>query len=288
MQVGEIEVYNVMDDSTEGPDIGELLKGKLINNRTIQYEAGIPFFDYDLKHGFVNKGDLLLFGGVKITQDLSDPYPVLRFSIRNLGEKEIIAVRAKISDFQLPYTFGISTDSPLNPSKYEMMSRYTSWYDPARGNVTGYTPNEGEEYTVEIIVKFKDSSSQVFTRTGIFELKRAYSIATVAGSEHIFFRKPDLLRYRFREGGSVSLSFRNDWWVGSLQEIDNLQLYLDEYKLWDEDIQIEPTEYFTVTVHIPFAPVLNQKYDVTLVAHSTSGLNSTYTVPTLCQFIKIH
>jgi hypothetical protein len=241
---------------------------------------------HDFDYGFVNRGDLLLFGGGRITQYLNDPYPVLRFSIRNLGEKEVIAVRAKINGFLLPYTFGVSTDSPIEPSKYEAMSRYTSWYDPAIVNVSGYVPADGEEYTVEVTVKLSDYSSQVFTETGIFELK-GYAAAFVVGSERVYFREPDLLSYGLRGGGSVSLSFRNVWWVGSLQEINRLQLYLDESKLWDEDVYIDSTDYFSVTVHVPFNLVPGKEYDVTLVAYSATGLNSTYTVPTMCQFHRI-
>lgn len=287
VDVGEMTTYRVLDEYAEDFDIGDLLKGKLLNNKTIIYEPGIPFFMHDFDYGFVNRGDLLLFGGGKITQDLSDPYPVLRFSIRNLGEKEVIAVRAKINDFVLPYTFGVSTDSPIEPSKHEAMSRCTSWYDPATGNVSGYIPADGEEYTVEVTVKFEDYPSQVFTRTDVFELEKGYSDATVGGFERVFFWEPDLLSFGIRKGGSLSLSFRNEWWIGSPQTINRLQLYVDENKLWDEDIRIEPADYFAVTVHIPFDLVPEQEYDVTLVAHSTTGLNSTYTVSTMCQFHRI-
>jgi len=287
VDVGEMTTYRVLDKYAEDFDIGDLLKGKLLDNKTITHEPGIPFFMHDFDYGFVNRGDLLLFGDGKIIQDLSDPYPVLLFSIRNLGEKEVIAVRARINDFVLPYTFGVSTDSPIQPSKYEAMSRYTSWYDPATGNVSGYIPADGEEYTVEVTVKFEDYSIQVFTLTDIFELEKGYSIASVGGFERVFFREPDLLSLGIRKGGSVSLSFRNDWWVGSPQKLNRLQLYVDENMLWDEDIRIKFADYFAVTVHIPFDLVPGQEYEVTLVAHSTTGFNSTYTVPTICQFHRI-
>ena len=287
VSIGEIEAYRVLDKYADDFDVGDLLEGKLLGNKTISHEPGIPFFEHDWDYGFVNRGDLLLFGGGRITREPNDPYPVLRFSIKNLGEIEVVAVRVKINDFILPYTFGVSTKSPIEPSKHSAMSRYTSWYDPATGNVSGYIPADGDEYTVEITVKFNDYSTQVFTRTDIFETEKGVSIATVAGSERVYFREPDLLYLGFDKGGSVSLSFRNEWWIDSLQEIDHLELYIDDKKLLGEDIQIKPTNYFSVTVHIPFDPVQGKIYDVTLVAHSTTGLNSTYTAPTLCQFIRI-
>jgi len=287
VSIGEIEAYRVLNKYARDFDVGDLLKGKLLGNKTISHEPGVPFFEHDWDYGFVNRGDLLLFGGGRITREPDDPYPVLRFSIKNLGEKEVTAVRAKINDFELPYTFGVSTKSPIAPFKHSAMSRYTSWYDPATGNVTGYIPSNGEEYTVWVTVKFDDYSTQVFTRTDIFEMEKGLSISTVAGSKRVYFREPDLLRLGVGKGGSVSLSFRNVWWVDSLQEIDRLELYIDDRMLWGEDIRIEPTDYFSVTVHIPFDTVPGKRYDVTLVAHSTTGFNSTYTVPTLCQFIRI-
>ncbi|MBN2336276.1 hypothetical protein JXL21_12010 [Candidatus Bathyarchaeota archaeon] len=287
VSIGEIEAYRVLDKYADDFDIGDLLKGKLLGNKTISHEPGVPFFEHDWDYGFVNRGDLLLFGGARITRELNDPYPVLRFSIKNLGGKEVTAVRAKINEFELPYTFGVSTESPIEPSKHSTMSRYTSWYDPETGNVTGYIPSDGEEYLVEVTVKFDDYSTQVFNRTNIFETEKGCSIATVVGSERVYFREPDLLSLGLSKGGSVSLSFRNVWCVDSLQEIDRLALYIDNRIAWDEEIHIKPTKYFAVTVHIPFDIVSGQKYDVTLVAHSTTGLNSTYTVPTLCQFHRI-
>jgi len=288
VSIGEIEAYRVLDKYAENFDVGDLLKGKLLDNKTISHEPGVPFFEHDWDYGFVNRGDLLLFRGGRITRELDDPYPVLRFSIKNLGEKEVVAVRAKINDFKLPYTFGVSTESPIAPSKHSTMSRYTSWYDPATGNVTGYIPTDGDKYTVQVTVKFDDHSTQVFSQTNIFETEKGCSICTVAGSEHVYFREPDLLYLGFGKGGSVSLSFRNVWWVDSLQEIDRLELYIDDRMLWGEDIHIKPANYFSVMVHIPFAPVQGKTYDVTLVAHSTTGFNSTYTVPTKCQYIRIH
>jgi len=288
VSIGEIEAYRVLDKYAEDLDVGDLLKGKLLDNKTISHEPGVPFFEHDWDYGFVNRGEMLLFGGGRITRELDDPYPVLRFSIKNLGGKEVVAVRAKINDFELPYTFGVSTESPIAPSKRSAMSRYTSWHDPATGNVTGYIPSDGEEYTVEVTVKFDDYSIQVFNRTDIFETEKMGSINTLCGFERVHFREPDLLYLGFGKGGSVSLSFRNEWWVDSLQEIDRLELYIDDRMLWGEDIHIKPANYFSVTVHIPFGPVQGQIYDVTLVAHSTTGFNSTYTVPTKCQYYRIH
>ena len=287
LTVGEIEIYDIQDVDAEDFEIGDMIKGRIIYNKTIEHESGIPFFENDDKYGYVNKGFLLLFEGGWISQTLSDPYPVLQFNLRNLGENEVIAVRAKINNFQLPFTFDISTDSPLEPSNYKSLSRYISWYDPSTGDTAGYKPEDGEAYTVEITVKFEDSPPQFFTREGVFQLERVGCIATIAGFERLYFHEPDLISKGPLSGGTVSTSFRNDWWSGSPQDIDRLQIYIDDSVIMDENIHIEFTDYFALSVHIPFDIIPLKHYDVTLVAHSTTGLNSTYTISTLCQFHSI-
>ena len=60
-------------------------------------------------------------------------------------------------------------------------------------------------------------------------------------------------------------------------------IHLDENRLRDEDTLIEAPDY-SVTAHTPFDPAPGEEYDVTLAAHSTTGLNSTHTAPTTCQY----
>ena len=287
LTVGEIGIYHIQDREAEDFDIGDLVKGRIMYNKTIEHEPGIPFFENDNKYGFVNTGYLLLFEGGWISQTLSDPYAFLQFNLRNLGENEVIAVRAKINNFQLPFTFDISTDSPLEPGNYKYLSRYVSWYDPSTGGTAGYKPEDVEAYTVEITVKFEDSPPQVFTRESVFQLEGGCSACLIAGNERLYFREPDLISKGPRNGGTVSTSFRNNWWSGLPQDIDRLQIYIDDSVIMDENIHIEFTDYFALSVHIPFDIIPLKHYDVTLVAHSTTGLKSTYTVPTLCQFHSI-
>ncbi len=285
VSIGEIEAYRVQDKYAEDFDVGDLLKGKLLGNKTISHEPGVPFFEHDWDYGFVNSGDLLLFGGGGIKHDLSKPYPSLSFSIKNLGAKEVIAIRARINELDLPYTFGVSQDSPLEPSRGESFSCYTAWYSPG-GGTGGYVPEDGEEYTVTVTVKFSDYSTRTFTKSGVYrEEDNTGSICFMVSRSYVYFQ-PDLLLLGRGLGGSLSLSFRNEW-SRTNQSIEELELYLEDTLVWGEPVSISRAKYFAVTVHIPFDPVPGKIYDVTLMAHSATGLNSTYTVPTLCQFIRI-
>ena len=299
--VGDIMVYNLHENSID-IDAGDYVKGKLTGNLTLLTELIIPFFQYDYHEGFMISGDFLLFSGGGISNDLSKPFPTLRFVIKNLGDMEIIAVRAMINELYLPYTFGVSENSPLRPSRQESYSRYTAWYEPG-GGTGGYLPIDGEEYNITVTVKFSDLSTQTFTMSGVFKESGIGSIELMMSRGCLFFREPDLLWLGLGEGSALSLSLRNEWRKKSDQEITNdiyqvgknymqtverLELYLEDTLVWEEDIRIEPSRYFAATVHVPRELVPGHTYDVTIVAHSQEGLNSTYTVPTLCQYIRIH
>jgi len=283
-EVGDIVEYLIHINGTN-INAGDYLKGKLVGNMTLVQESRIPFFQYDYNYGFVISGDLLLFGG-GITHDLTDPYPTLRFSIKNLGEKEIIAIRARINELDLPYTFGLSNDNPLRPLRSESFSHYSAWYTPG-GGVGGYFPMDGEEYTVTVTVKFSDYSTQTFTRSDVFRESNFGSIRFRVGRNYLFFNEPDLLWLGLGEGGSLNLCFRNEWYKGSSQIVEYLELYLEDILVWEEDVRVSPSKYFAITVHVPFELVPGQNYNVTLVAHSVEGLNSIYSRSTLCQYIRI-
>src|SRR4030042_1773955 len=232
---------------------------------TLIQESLTPFFQYDFNDGFMISGDLLLFSGGGIKHDLSDPYPTFMFSIRNLGEKKIIAIRARINELDLPYTFGVSNDNPISHSRSESFSRYTAWYTP--GGADGYLPVDGEEYTVTVTFKFSDYSTQTFTRSGVFTEGTIGSIRSGVGRGYLFFNEPDLLSLGLGKGGSLSLSFRKQWYTGSSQTVDHLELYLKDTLVWEEDIRVRPAGYFDVTVPVPFEIVPEQHYNVTMVAH---------------------
>ena len=299
-EVGEIMEYYISNKDID-IEAGDYLQGKLSENCTITNLLITPFFQYDYHEGFTICGDLLLFSGGKITNDLTDPYPSLKFNIKNLGSKEIIAVRATVNDVILPYTFGVSQDSPLRPSREESFSRYTAWYVPG-GGTGGFLPLDGEGYNVSVTVRFSDLSTQTFTRSDVFKEGGIGSIRFMISKGYIFFSEPDLLWLGLDEGASLSLSFRNVWYKKPEQEtanvtikvgenygqtVERLELYLQGSLVWEEDVRIEPSRYFATTIHVPRDLTPGQIYDVTMVAHSQQGLNSTYTVPTLCQYIRI-
>ena len=304
-EVGDIMEYRISDSDFE-VDVGDCLQGKLTENMTLVEESIVPFFEYDYNDGFVLSGNLLLFSGGRIDHDLSNPFPRLSFGIKNLGEKEVIAIRARINELELPYTFEVSQDSPLRPSRGETFSCYTAWYTPG-GGTGGYVPKDDEEYTVTVTVKFSGYSTRTFTSSSIYKEGTMGSICFLVGRNYVHFGKPDLLRLGHGLGGSLSLSFRNEWnrlndergneiisidalnsSSRSIQTIEELKLYLEDTLVWEESVRIRPAEYFAVTVPVPRELVPGQTYDVTLVAYSEEGLNSTYTISTLCQYIRIN
>jgi hypothetical protein len=297
--VGSIMKYD-LPDNEEDIEIGDHIRGRLKGNNTITTKKITPFFEYSYHNGYMVSGDLLLFSGGKITDDLSDPYPSLRFGFKNLGDKEIIAIMATVNNVFLPYTWGISEETPLRPSREEWFSRYTAWYEP-NGSTGGFVPVDGEEYNVSVTVKFSDLSTRTFTRSRLFEESNIGSIRFMGGKGFLSFREADLLWHGLNRGSTVSLYFRNIWYQESegmnqtirigetgMQTVKLLELYLDDYLVWEGEVTIEPSRYFGLTVHIPLDLDPGVEYDVTLVAYSEQGLNANSTVTALCQFIRIN
>ena len=215
-----------------------------------------------------------------IEKDSSLPYPRLFFEISNKGSLEVTAVRASINDIDLPYTFGVSEEHPLKSNRTEEYRGYTAWYQPG-GGVGGFIPDDGELYDVNIFLEDENGFVQVFEKSDKYIDKKFGSIASVVGFSSIHFRDVDLLS---RNGnGSLSLRFRNEWYIGSPQTVERLEVLVGDKVVWSEDVSIRFGNYFVVLIDVPFEIEPEMFYDVTLIAYSDGGKVSTFTDSVLCQ-----
>ncbi len=89
------------------------------------------------------------------------------------------------------------------------------------------------------------------------------------------------------KGGSINLSFRNEWYLDQILEINRLEVLVGDRVIMDEKIVVEPACYFATTIHVPFDLAPGQQYDVTLNAFSAEGYNSTYTRTVTCEYYRI-
>ena len=217
---------------------------------------------------------------LEITNDAADRFTTLTIELRNDDQREITKLRARINDVDLPYTFNVSADNPILPSRAAEFHRYTAWYLPG-GGFEGYVPRDGQRYKLTLTIGFSDGAVETLTKYERFNERNIGSMRTIGGFEMLFYEDADLLTSQ--DGSSLSIWLRNEWYTGDSQRVNRLRLLVDEEEVWDESIGIRFSEYYAVTVYTPTMFEAGRYHDVTLVAYSNEGNTSTYTRSILCQ-----
>lgn len=229
---------------------------------------------------YFHVGDPVQLNEIEIKNDIALPYPYLKFEVSNQGNKDIIAIRAKVNDITLPNTFEVSVEHPLKSGRTWDYHEYTAWYEPG-GGVGGYMPEFGDWYRIKVTLLFSDRSTKVYRTIGRFRDSHIGSMSSVGGFDTLGFRGASLLASD--SNGTLNLNFRNNWVVESSQTVRRLEIHLDDMVVWEENVRVRFPEYFAVTVKIPFELKSEKMYNVTLIAYSTEGNISTFTESTLCQ-----
>lgn len=225
-------------------------------------------------------GDRVQLHKFELTNDAALPYPYIQFTVSNQGDKNITAIRANVNAVDLPYTFAVSKNTPIESSRVRDYAGYTAWYEPG-GGVGGYLPSFGDLYKIRVTLFFSDGSTKVYRKIGRYWDRHSFSIGTLGGFDILGFEDVSLLAHGERD--TINLDFRNDWVVESPQTVRRLELQLGDDTVWEEDVRVNFTGYFVVTVEIPFELESGRRYNVTLIAYSNDGNNSTFTESALCQ-----
>jgi hypothetical protein len=274
-QTGEVACYTLSNSSTAY--VGDYVEGTMTDTNMLTVDSTTHFCN---GNSLITPKRLLLFYGGDINGT------TLSFDLKSLGA-EVIGIRARVNGIDMPNAFGVSPESPLTPMSEMVYTCKTSWRVPG-GGTAGYVPEDGDRYNVTVTVKLSDYSIQAFKYSGVYKTSNVVGIPSVAPRGGVFFLEPDLLWLGRGEGCSLSLSFFNDWaHQEAYQTLDHLQVFVDGETVWSENVTVSALKHFIVTVPVPGDLEPGQRYNVTLVAHSLSGLNSTYTVPTLCQNARI-
>lgn len=284
---GELIQYNITNWNETDAKSGDYIDATVIGEHAIIIEDIVPFFIQEHDRGFVNVGDLILVSGGKIEWDLSDPYPTFDIKVRNLGEKDIIGVRATINGVQLPYTFEVTKRNRIEPSQNLYTNRYTAWWDPTTNTTEGFIPVEGETYTVDFLIKTQGRSYVEYSFTDTYEPVNYGSISTLSGNDLVYFQGGDLLSNGLWNGGSIYVTFRNSWWVDGAQTIDRLTIFVHDKVVLDADVNIQLSEYVSIGTSFGNDFEIGETYDVTLRATSTSGNISEYTKEVVCEYYLI-
>jgi DNA-binding transcriptional ArsR family regulator len=151
---------------------------------------------------------------------LSSAEQSLRLNLLNLGDQSIFWVRCWVNGTLLPYTFGVSRDSLINPSRGLGDSVYTSWIDPMTGTRRGVILKADESYPVHLELRYLDGSSRAYDTLPQAEpVSGSGLIVSMYGIEDL---ETDMVEVG--NGNSVlSVSFRSTW----IKPVTGMEILLD-------------------------------------------------------------
>jgi DNA-binding transcriptional ArsR family regulator len=150
---GEIKDYFIKTNSTD------IQQGWLVTGFISQ---GDPIPIFTVNHAqtfltwFVNTSDFVRVSYIGI--NTGNQYPELSIELSNLSDKPITSLRCRINGTLLPFTWGISKTTPIQPSLDYSSSVYTSWIDPTTSERGGLSPISGKTYLASIELGYQDGA----------------------------------------------------------------------------------------------------------------------------------
>ena len=276
-RAGEIRSYTVKPDIYEEIDLGDLVKGMpgKIRRCALEVKEITPFF----KPPIINTGDYILLEDISLNKQPNSMYPNLHVIFKNLGEKKVMAMRVEINGTFIPFSFGITRNSPVGPSRYGGESVPTRWFDPELNETVGFDPAKEETYPVFIEMRFSDYSVQTWDVS--VKATSFRSIATVVGGT-ISLGAVDLFRLGLREGGILSITFRNVWIRKTITEI---VVFLDENQVMKTSATIPDAGYWAGSITLPFDVYTGGEYNVTVQVKASDGSIASVSRVTVCERI---
>lgn len=214
-----------------------------------------------------------------------DSLPYFGFGIRNLGEREITAVRVELDGSLLPWSFGVDRDEPIKPSRSGVDGVFTAWYDPEVGGLTGLYPEDGTTYPVKIRLRYDDGTTQTFDRR--VKAEEGLDVASIAAFERLPLPDASMFRLGTGEGGVLSLSFRNTWYLDAPQTVEEVWVYVNSSEVMDSGQRVRSADYWAASIPLPFDVYVGGRYNVTLVAASVQGNVSKTTRCVTCEDLEI-
>ena len=205
--------------------------------------------------------------------------PYFTFDLTNLSDKNITALNVEIDEMILPWSFGVTRRTPIEPSGYGGGTVFTVWQDLDEDDLTGKYPQKGFRYPVKIQVRYEDNR----TKTRTYEIigEDLGSINTIIGSSELHFHDASL--FTTEEGGRISLCLRNNWQTDKNQMITGLDIYVDSKKVVDSGQWYSFGEYWVVSDTFWKQVKAGNQYNVTLVARSFAGEVSKTTKFVTCE-----
>lgn len=192
--------------------------------------------------------------------------PFLRFSVSNQGVNDIVQLNVVVDNNIMPWGFGVDRDNHLAAGDSESFKVSTLWYDPTQEELVGFTPQHGFPYKVTVKAKYEDG----VTRTRIIDIvadKHRY--LTMLGADQVQVGDSSLLSTE----DYTTLAFRveNGWTQDENLRLSRIDVYLNSSKIMDVDKKVSFGGELAVSSILEEPMETGGKYNMTIVAYSTSG-----------------
>lgn len=263
---GEISDYRMILDEYVELRVGNLVSGVPMRGEipALRVECITPFFHPPI----INTGEYIEFEVV----ELNTVGPSLYLGLHNLGEKDIIAVRAEVNGTLIPFFFGVDKEHPVKPYGYVQDSVPTSWFDPRMNGTAGFKPVHGETYPV--VVEITISDDRPFY---LFKTVRTWNFSVTAVSGHAIASMVDTgthiemkSAYIFGHPGEedfLSLVIRNVW----RKKVTGIAVFVDDVQVADVRTNLKTGSSWRACIGLPFNVYLGSSHNVTIRALTAEG-----------------
>jgi DNA-binding transcriptional ArsR family regulator len=256
---GEIKDYFIKTNSSD------IQQGWLVTGFISQGDP-IPVFTVNRAQPFltwfVNASDFMRVSYMGIST--GNQYPTLNIGLSNLSDRPITSIRCNINGTVLPFTWGVSKTTPIQPSYDFSDSVYTSWVDPTTGERGGLTPISGKTYLVHIELGYQDGA--IRSIDNLVNAQGGGSISSIVIINPIEGPAVDLLHTN-ASSSLISLSFRSTW----SKPITRIEILIDDKLVVDAPCNLVLSWYWVGSMKVPFNIYTGGDYNVTLRVYSSDG-----------------
>jgi len=266
VNAGEISDYCIVLDSYVDLDVGNLVIGRPMKEEipTLHVQSVTSFFLPPI----FNTGEYINFEVV----ELRTVRPSFYLGLHNLGEKDIISIRAEVNGTSIPFFFGVDKEHPVRPYEYMHDVVPTCWFDPTTNGTAGFKPTHGETYP--IIVKLTLSEDPPVYP---FKMVKTWNFSVMAvsvigvGSFSPFESIIDIRSaYLFEDIGNedfLSIVVENVW----VNPVRNIEIFVDDVKVVGVKTNLKSANSWKACIRLPFNIYVGSSHNVTVVALTTEG-----------------
>lgn len=274
--VGEIHSYFFQGNTYDAIQVGDLITG--IPDTTAKDVLDLIEFTPFVKPPIINTGYVV---HSKIGFSWSGALPGVSCTVRNLGEHAIVGILVNFNQTFLPFSLGVSTISPIQPSYIGQGSAPLCWYDAGVKQIVDLTPVLGVKYPVTLTIIFDDDT--VVTHTHMIHLTKPipYSIVLIVDTgAHIEVNADLFMRGIYN--GLFSLSLRNVWWN---ETISRITIRFDGEQIMDAVSDVRTGDYWAGSCTLPQQVWTHLSYKVTIQIQTVNGKGSTLSRTIYPQFL---